>query len=556
MTLLLLAGLLVSSTSPAQPTPNESQLPETTAQLDQLETQLTRLNALGRTTPEAEGDRLAALLYRRDERALDLLHDFVSVAEGILRLAEDSADQAALAERLALYNDSIDEGFSARLHRLEQRIDAQLLRIESLDGVDRINAEAQVESLNDQRLRYLETMIDIVRIRQKLAFPAGRFESVALNSLLDYAEELMGTVELRAATRGVLDSQLAKAGENADLKAGLAIQQHSIERAAAQLDRVVLQLERLGVDTSRQRRVLLKQASSVSVSLVDADLVSLLWEEIGSTFERWMRTQAVDVTAQTLLFIIIVVLARLLARFARAAVERTLNTHRGNMSTLLRDVLVSLTGGLILTIGVLIALAQVGISVAPMLAGLGVAGFIIGFALQDVLGNFAAGAMILAYRPFDTEDYIRVADVEGYVKKMNMVSTTIVTIDNQTLIIPNSKIWGDVIRNYTGQRVRRVDLEFGISYADSIEKAERILHEVLKEIPAVLKSPEPIIRVHRLGNSSVDFVVRPWVRTEDYWETHWAVIKAVKLRFDAEGITIPFPQRDIHHYYPDAKTAP
>ncbi len=202
-------------------------------------------------------------------------------------------------------------------------------------------------------------------------------------------------------------------------------------------------------------------------------------------------------------------------------------------------------------IGFLIALSQIGISLAPMLAGLGVAGFIIGFALQDTLGNFAAGGMILIYRPFDVDDYIEVAGVDGTVKKMNLVSTTITTPDNQALIIPNSKIWGDVIRNKTGQRVRRVDLEFGISYADSIEHAEEVFRKVLATMPAVLPEPAPNIQVIRHGESSIDFIVRPWVKTEDYWPTYWAMQRAVKLAFDEAGITIPFPQRDVHHFQGD-----
>ena len=522
--------------------------------MDELQAQFAQLELEVRNPPEAEGERQAALLFRRDQRALELLAAFVDVARKVLTLPVDSGERGDLAARLALSNSSMDQVFSQRLHKLEQRIDAELKRLESLGGIDRINAEAQIETFNNQRLAYLEQMIDIVEIRRQLNFPPGDFETVSANSLQAYGNELTGVVELRVAARDAIASQLAKASDNADLKSAAALQQHAIERAAAQLDRVVNQLERLGIDTSRQRRVLMKQSTALTVSLVDSDVMGIWLKEATEAFDSWLRTDAVDVSAQVLLFLLILLAARLLARFARTVVQRMLLGNQGNMSNLLRDVLVSLTGGLVLTLGVLFALNQVGISVAPMLAGLGVAGFIIGFALQDVLGNFAAGAMILAYRPFDVDDYIRVAEVEGFVKKMNLVSTTITTIDNQTLIVPNSKIWGDVIRNYTGQRVRRVDLEFGISYGDSIEKAERILHDVVESMPAILKSPEPIIRVHRLGDSSVDFVVRPWVRTEDYWETHWGLIKAVKLRFDAEGITIPFPQRDVHHHYPAGQT--
>jgi small conductance mechanosensitive channel len=131
---------------------------------------------------------------------------------------------------------------------------------------------------------------------------------------------------------------------------------------------------------------------------------------------------------------------------------------------------------------------------------------------------------------------------------MTLVSTTIATFDNQILVIPNSKIWGDVIRNVTAQRLRRVDLEFGIGYGDDIEHAERVLRDVVESHELVLRSPEVMIKLHKLGDSSVNFIVRPWVRTADYWSVYWDITREVKLRFDREGISIPFPQRDIHVY--------
>jgi small conductance mechanosensitive channel len=218
------------------------------------------------------------------------------------------------------------------------------------------------------------------------------------------------------------------------------------------------------------------------------------------------------------------------------------------MSELLKNILVSTSGGLVMALGVLMALSSIGISLAPMLAGLGVAGFIVGFALQDSLGNFASGAMILIYRPFDVDDLVEVTGASGLVKKMNLVSTTILTLDNQTLVVPNSKIWGDVIKNVTAQKERRVDLEFGIAYDDDIELAERVLNEIVSAHDKILEDPEPRIKLHTLGDSSVNFIVRPWVKTDDYWDVYWDLTREVKMRFDREGISIPFPQRDVHVY--------
>jgi small conductance mechanosensitive channel len=181
-----------------------------------------------------------------------------------------------------------------------------------------------------------------------------------------------------------------------------------------------------------------------------------------------------------------------------------------------------------------------------LLAGLGIVGFIIGFALQGTLSNFASGVMILLYRPFDVGDVVEAGGVLGKVNHMSLVNTTFMTLDNQRLIVPNNLVWEGVITNITAQRVRRIDLIFGIAYGDDIEKVEKILTEIVAAHEAVLDSPEPVVKVHELAESSVNFVVRPWVKTDEYWNTYWDITKAVKLRFDEEGISIPFPQRDVH----------
>jgi len=210
--------------------------------------------------------------------------------------------------------------------------------------------------------------------------------------------------------------------------------------------------------------------------------------------------------------------------------------------------IVSIARNIIIVLGVLIALSQLGISLGPLLAGLGVIGFVVGFALQDSLSNFAAGMMILMYRPFDVGDLIEAGGVLGKVSNMSLVNTTILTVDNQTIVVPNNKIWGDVIRNVTAQTKRRIDMVFGISYSDDIAKTEKVLQEILDSHEKVLAEPEPIVRLHELADSSVNFIVRPWVDRENYWDVYWDVTRAVKMRFDEEGISIPFPQTDVHLY--------
>jgi small conductance mechanosensitive channel len=171
---------------------------------------------------------------------------------------------------------------------------------------------------------------------------------------------------------------------------------------------------------------------------------------------------------------------------------------------------------------------------------------VVAFALQGTLSNFASGLMILFYRPFDAGDVVEVADVLGEVRSTTLVSTHIQTLDNKSIIIPNNLVWGGVIINNTGNPTRRVDMTFGIGYGDDIAKAHDILENIVTSHERVLKEPKPMIHVHELGDSSVNFICRPWVKTEDYWDVYWDVTRAVKEEFDKNGVSIPFPQRDVH----------
>ena len=269
----------------------------------------------------------------------------------------------------------------------------------------------------------------------------------------------------------------------------------------------------------------------------------------------WLKENGPDLLIKVVIFVAILVIFKMLAGVVRSLVRRAVSSSKLDISELLQDFFVSVASKLTMVIGFLVALSQFGVEIGPLVASLGVAGFIVGFALQDSLGNLAAGLMILLYRPFDVGDFIDAAGMTGKVEAMSIASTTLLTVDNQLLIIPNSKIWGDVIRNVTAKDTRRVDLVFGIGYEDSIPKAEAILREIVQNHKLVLKDPEPVIKLHNLGDSSVDFVVRPWAKTSDYWDVYWDVTREVKERFDSEGISIPYPQTDVHLHQQTAQSA-
>jgi small conductance mechanosensitive channel len=206
-------------------------------------------------------------------------------------------------------------------------------------------------------------------------------------------------------------------------------------------------------------------------------------------------------------------------------------------------------------VGLVVALSMIEVPIAPFLAAIGGAALVIGLALQGTLSNFASGIMILLHRPFDVGDCISAGGVSGKVDSMSVLSTEVRTFDNQRVVIPNNAIWGGVITNVTGLPTRRVDMVFGIGYGDDIDHVQRVLEETVKAHPLVLAEPAPNVKVHELGDSSVNFIVRPWTKTADYWTVYWDLMAEVKRRFDAEGISIPFPQRDVHIVTADAKAA-
>ncbi len=259
---------------------------------------------------------------------------------------------------------------------------------------------------------------------------------------------------------------------------------------------------------------------------------------------RWAKNIAVFI-ATVLAFW---VLGMILGKFTRKAFGMARNS-----SILLRDFVVHSVRRVTLFIGLIFGLAALEVNIGPLLALIGAAGFVVAFALQNTLSNFASGIMIMLYKPFDVGNFVDVAGVAGVVRSMNLVTTTITTPDNQIMVVPNNSIWGNIIINITGSAERRVDLVFGIGYGDDIGHAEKVLADIVSKHPLVLATPTPVIQVHELADSSVNFICRPWAKTSDYWTVYWDLTRMVKERFDAEGISIPFPQRDVHIFQEQQK---
>lgn len=252
-------------------------------------------------------------------------------------------------------------------------------------------------------------------------------------------------------------------------------------------------------------------------------------------------------------FVAILLITWIIARIGSAIIRWVLE-RKVRLTQLAENLISSIIKNLIFLIGFAIALTALEVDVTPILAAIGATGLVVGLALQGTLSNFASGLMILINRPFDVGNVVTAGGVTGTVKQMNLVSTTFRTFDNQTIHVPNNSIWNNVITNITANKVRRVDLEFSIGYNDDFEQAEQIIKEVLDEHELVLKDPAAVVVTHALADSSVNIVCRPWAKTENWWDVKTSVTREVKRRFDQAGISIPFPQQDIHVYSAEALT--
>jgi len=269
-------------------------------------------------------------------------------------------------------------------------------------------------------------------------------------------------------------------------------------------------------------------------------------EEFVARLQEWCADYGLRVVGA----IVILLIGLWIAKAVRNLVKRLLEKAKADPT------LVSFLGHLahiaLVTFVVLAVLGKLGVQTASFVAVLGAAAFAVGLALSGSLANFASGVLLLIFRPFKVEDFVEVGGVTGKVEEIQIFCTKLATPDNKEVIIPNAKVTGDNITNYTAKGTRRVDMVIGVSYDADLKKVRDVLSGLLAEDERVLKDPPPTIAVLELADSSVNFAVRPWTSAAEYWNVFFDTMEAAKTRFDAEGIGIPFPQRDVHLYKQDS----
>ncbi|MDG2328244.1 MAG: mechanosensitive ion channel family protein, partial [Halioglobus sp.] len=503
--------------------------------IDDIDESIILLKSLVENTGATTEADAEALVFRLDQRIIRLVADIAKLTRHISALPEDDPDRRLLQERVPGDLSKADQVLIQRIQQLDERIETNNERYKNAAEVEKYALQAHGNGLETLRLGFYSSLVELIESKEIIGLSAAVLRQKTSTLLYQYAETISARIELYRTTLREMDSRLALDANNTGVQGAANEIKIALAVEVRRLESLLKLMVRIEIDTVVYRSVLLRESSGVSLRLFDPEALRQTLEDSWGSVSDAVSRSLPDIFLKVLAFVLILTAFRALSQLVKRVVSSALIRSGAEFSTLLKDVLISVSGASVMMLGILVALSQVGISLGPALAGLGVAGFIVGFALQDTLGNFAAGGMILFYRPYDVDDFVEVAGTIGLVKKMTLVSTTINTFDNQTLIIPNSKIWGDVIKNVTAQKTRRVDLEFGVSYSDDVEKTERVLREIVESHEKVLTEPAPNIRLHTLGDSSVNFVVRPWTKTPDYWEVYWDITREVKMRFDREG---------------------
>ncbi|MGF1756627.1 mechanosensitive ion channel family protein [Photobacterium sagamiensis] len=538
MRVLVLLFLLVSSFCLAQESSVQIE------KLEQLDQELSALIAESQTMSGSTRDVVRLQLLNKNNTLRAVIQDLIyskteETHELLLKHVHQQVQFISDASIFLLNKIETDEKALDK-----ETNEGKLLAQKSLDETRRFSTRL----LEDQWVNYQWLKL--------LGEPTPKKEQALISDIEHRLEFMSASLTFDSQQEALLSKQLKSAteGEKVSVQLVHILAQRKMASDIYTLQFLVKLADEMALDTTPYKQQLFEATGTLTNDLLNIELIFSIISTWGKEFGQWIFDKAPQLLFNLLIFAFIIFVFRWLKKLTRKMVKKAVSSPNLNLSQLMQDFFTSMSGNGVFAIGLLIALSQIGLNLTPILTGFGVAGVIIGFALQDTLSNFASGMMLLIYRPFDVGDFVEAGGVSGKVSHMSLVNTTIKTFDNQVIIVPNSKIWGDIIKNVTHERVRRVDMVFGIGYSDDIELAEKVLSDIVDAHPAVLRQPEKTIKLHTLNTSSVDFIVRPWVRTEDYWDVYWDITREVKMRFDQEGLSIPFPQQDVHLHMVDKKT--
>jgi len=518
-----------------------------------------------------------------DLARLDLLVDSVVALDDRTRRA--SPDERQVANVVA--NQLIDEmqDIEADLLRLIPRLEAGGEPVDSiknalgafLSRVAGLYEEAierytdQIDDMRDQRavtptdslaglelrVREAKAKLDTMVIEQmralvdadSLGVDTAEQWDVLDRHLKNWAESQVGRLQIAIVSRNRLDDQIkeaqrAGAGESeiVDLRVRRQAAEQRMQGIAATITATADMLAQRGYETAQYRQIVIRATGDVTADILNPQVFIGLAKDVGAGVWDWTKTNGPNILVQLLILIGMIILFRTVFRFLWWFL-RLIRAVR--FSNLMMD----LTGRMLRPIatiaGLVAGLSVLGANPTTVLAGLGVAGVIIGLALQDSMSNLAAGFFILATKPFDVEDIVEAGGVIGTVEQMGLANTTILTFDRRRLFVPNRKIWGEVIENRSSEPIRRVEVKARISYREDLDEALAVLRDLVDVNEMILDDPEPAIFVKKLADSWVDIAVWPWVKSEDWLTMLRELPRLIKLRFEAEGIEVPYPRTEL-----------
>jgi small conductance mechanosensitive channel len=531
--------LLFCSAAGAQPSGEDAppEAPKVELLLEDIDRLRSEYRVLEKEQTKHEGQEQTLIVLQLRKTVFELMRTVDELVADVIRQKEEGVKRPSGLNRTRKLLLEMDRTIPLYIDGLE---------VEAAESRTALS-EAPAESREDLviQLRGIEEVLDDaypfffehLEHRESLGLRAGSGRKQLKRQASARASMLAGHVELLSARRREARKVANASPDDSALQAAVRAADEVLDHAATSLWAISDVMDDLGLETAEHRQVLIKATGEITGDVLDVDVLIGLFDEATAAASDWLDRRGPPLLARAALFIAILALFWMLGGVVRRLVSR-LADRAEHVSELSRSILVGVASRTVIVLGFFIALSQVGVNVTALLAGLGIAGFIVGFSLQNTLANFASGAMILLYRPFDVGDVIEAAGVYGKVDGMSLVTTTILTFDNQTLVVPNSKIWGDVIRNVTAKDTRRVDLEFGFSHTLDVTRAEEVLASILSEHAKVLEDPEPLVKVHKLTDFTTRIVVRPWVKREDYWEVYWDLTREAKLRLDREGIPL------------------
>ncbi|MEZ8095746.1 mechanosensitive ion channel domain-containing protein [Photobacterium swingsii] len=548
--LLMFSSWVWANTEETSAAPPD-QKPAAITQIKTLNTELKELLSESKTSTGSAQNVVSLQLINKNEELREVIADLVN------RSKQDD-------ETIKPYHSFVLEQVNYQVKFIEEaivfltkKVNADEQKLDTLGDEQKLLTQKKVQEIRSYIQRLLSQQWTNYHWLADLGIDTSKQKNALVNNIEHKLEYLSASLTFNSQQEQTLNKQLKAAteSEKGSLQLLHILSERQLASDLTNMQAFIKLADQMSVDTADYKKQIFEQTGNVTNDLLNvAVLLSIVRNNL-EDLSHWVVDNAPQMLFKLFVFIIIIAVFRILKNITSKMVKKAVSSPNLRMSQLMQEFFVSMSGKGVFCIGLLIALSQIGLDLTPILTGFGVAGVIIGFALQDTLSNFASGMMLLIYRPFDVGDFVEAGGVSGKVSHMSLVSTTIKTFDNQILIVPNSKIWGDTIKNVTHERVRRVDMVFGIGYSDDLELAEKVFNDIIDEHPMVLRQPEKTIKLHTLNTSSVDYIVRPWVKTEDYWDVYWDVTREVKRRFDEVGLSIPFPQQDVHLHVADAEAA-